>query len=59
VRDFLYRDTTVCLARRKEIVLGFREGKRKSYPTANRYVGPVNHTSDSVARAYIENQKEK
>jgi hypothetical protein len=59
VRDGLYQAATVWLPRKRERLDGYAPGKRKGYPTANRYriASTAGNVSADTIRRYIEAQK--
>lgn len=57
VRDWMYTDATVWLARKRNRLDGYVPGKRKNYPTAHTYVGTAGSVSAATIQRYIDEQK--
>lgn len=58
VRDWLYQNATIWLARKYTRLYGFAPGKRKGYPTASLYTASTaGNVSKETIQCYIEAQK--
>jgi hypothetical protein len=57
VRDWLYQDATVWLPRKRERLESYGSGKRKGYPTRQRYSASAGNVSQATIQAYIDAPK--
>jgi hypothetical protein len=53
--DWLYKNESISMTRKKEIVNSFKTGKRNM--KAMNYAGTVGHVAEDTVKKYIENQK--
>ena len=53
--DWLYKNESISMTRKKEVVKSFKTGKRDI--KAMNYAGTIGHVSEQTVKKYIENQK--